>query len=146
MIPVINIPGLGALIAVGAILKTVGGYIFTACNWVKNQVVAVATGSRLWATAFFLTIAIFLIGVLTTVLSKVETYFLSAYMPSIFISTNDFSFEFSVVNQAIPLKKVFDLGFWIVNTTLAVYVVDHNIIFFRQLVEKFRILIGSWKT
>ena len=145
MLPTIDFGSIGVLVAIGGFIKTVISYIYNALIFVKDQVVVFATGSRIWATAFFL----LLVGACVYAFNHVFTAVTSAFAGFLLeysFKSFDFEWEISVVNQAIPVKDILDLGFDFITITGEVLIVQANIIFFRKLVEEFRTLVSAFKT
>ena len=145
MFPTIDVGSIGALVVISNIMHKVVSVLIEGTNFIAKKILIVIGGSKIWATAFFLGIALILVGLISTVLSKAVAFLGSHFIQRVLVSSN-FGFEFCVINQAIPLHKVLDCMWWILNFTLDVYFVERNLAVANRLVDKFMVYVSAFKT
>lgn len=144
MFPTIDFSNLGVAVGIGAVLKTIVGAIVQATNWLSQKVIAVMAGSKIWATAAFVGVSVILIGYLSSFIADVATFLVGLTIGKL-ASLNDFNWEFSVVNQALPFVKVGDIIFWSFGFVSSVLAVEVNFLFFRKAFAQFLALTSAFK-
>lgn len=143
MLPTIDISLIGILLAVWNVIKVIWDYTTQAFNWITQRALAVFLGSKFWATAFFIVIAVSLLSLLSTLLTAVSNHLLSLIVPSVN------NIPSSVVKLAcflFPIHEATDLILFCLSS-YGVYFLVINLDFSRRALQRiFTFVSQSWKT
>lgn len=145
MIPTIDFSNLAVLGGFIAIVKGIWGLICSSSAWLKNAFVIAVSSSRIWATAFFLTVVISVVALLTQLstraLGLIETWLFSQV-----VQLSAFDFEFGVINQFFNFTNFFNIVNWCIAFTFSVLALEKTAALINQGISKFMLIFGAWKT
>lgn len=144
MLPVFDISTLGGLLGIGAILKTFLSGFLNLLRWTKDQLITVATASKLWATAAFLAVGLFIFGLFNSLFTRAINFIVSNAVASQ-LDMAGFEFELAFLNQAIPFNQLFSMIFELTTFVGGVFVIETYVFQIRHAIDKFMILGQSFK-
>lgn len=144
MIPVFDISTLGGLLGIGAILKSVLGGLLTFFRWTKDQLITLITASKLWATATFLAVGLFIFGLFNSLFTRVINFIVSKALASQ-LDLAGYEFELAFLNQAVPFSKLFGFIIELVTFVGGVFTIETYVFQIRYAIDKFMIYGQSFK-
>lgn len=143
MLPTIDISLIGVIVAIWNVVKVIWDYTSKAFMWIMHQALALLIGSKLWATAAFLAVALVVIHYLSVFLSFAAGQLFSLVSQS--ASLNDDSL-FSIVDFFVDTDALLSVVTYCVSCW-TVYRLVISMDFTRRAIQRtFTLLSRSWKT
>lgn len=144
MIPTIDLGSIAVLGTLITIIKHIWSAIANASTWLFHQFVIFLSSSKIWATAFFLSIVVFIVGRIATVVSQALGQVANAAFQRL-IYDEDFSFEFGVVNEIWDWGSFIGLATYCLTFTASIFAITRQIAFVKSLIDKFLLYVRSFK-
>lgn len=142
MLPTIDISLIGVILAIWAVLKTVWGFFCGALDWITQRALALVIGSKLWATAAFVAVAIVIIGALSSIWSLVLDLVGEYVIPQASLPSD----VLSIIALYVDLAELQGLLSFALACWTSYYVIGGVLAGTRVAREIFTLLSRSWKT
>lgn len=145
MIPTIDFGSIAVLGTLITIIKHIWSAVVNASTWLKNTFVIFVSSSKIWATAFFLTIVVFIVGYIQSKLSQVVGAVASYSLQSL-VYDSAFDFEFGVINEIWDWSRFIALCTFILTFVPSVLLIGRSVCFIYNLIDKFTLYVRAWRT
>lgn len=145
MIPTIDFSNLAVLGGFLSVVKFIWTQICNGSSWLKNAFVIAVSSSRIWATAFFLSIILAAVALLSSLMSR-ALGLLGSWVFDAILDSSDWSFEFGVIGNFFPFTRFFTFCNFCISFTFSVLAIEKSAGLINKGISKFGAIFGAWKT